>query len=49
MPLHVSNARGVAPEEIYGGKKGRDAVLRGETEMDQVSLYSLFMCTCILY
>jgi len=35
MPLHVSNARGVAPEEIYGGKKGRDAVLRGETEMDQ--------------
>jgi hypothetical protein len=37
MPLHVSDARGVAPEEVYATKKGRDGVLRGETEMDQVS------------
>jgi U3 small nucleolar RNA-associated protein MPP10 len=36
LPLHVSNARGVAPEEVYGAKQGRDAVLRGETERDQV-------------
>mmetsp|Transcript_5719 Transcript_5719/g.8814 ORF Transcript_5719/g.8814 Transcript_5719/m.8814 type:complete len:801 (-) Transcript_5719:46-2448(-) len=35
MPLHVSDARGVAPEEVYGKKHGRDAVLRGETELDQ--------------
>jgi U3 small nucleolar ribonucleoprotein component len=36
LPLHVSDARGVAPEEVYGKKKGRDGVLRGETELDQV-------------
>jgi len=35
MPLHVSDARGVAPEEVYGKKRGRDGVLRGETELDQ--------------
>lgn len=35
LPLHVNDARGVAPEEVYGSKRGRDAVLRGETEMDQ--------------
>ena len=43
LPLHVSNARGVAPEEVYGAKQGRDAVLRGETELDQVCL-SLRCC-----
>ena len=37
LPLHVSDARAMAPEEIYGKKKGRDAILRGESEMDQVS------------
>ena len=36
LPLHVSDARGVAPEEVYGKKKGRDGVLRGDTELDQV-------------
>ena len=49
IPLHVSNARGVAPEEVYGGKKGRDGVLRGETEMDQVSFaLVLRFFTCVL-
>lgn len=38
LPLHVSDANGLAPEEIYGKKKGREAILRGESEMDQVSL-----------
>jgi U3 small nucleolar RNA-associated protein MPP10 len=36
LPLHVSDARGVAPEEVYGAKRGREGVLRGESEMDQV-------------
>ena len=35
LPLHVSDARGVAPEEVYAGKRGRDAVLRGESELEQ--------------
>ena len=48
IPLHVSNARGVAPEEVYGGKKGRDGVLRGETEMDQVS-FALVICMSYLH
>ena len=36
LPLHVSDARGVAPEEVYATKRGREGILRGETEMDQV-------------
>lgn len=36
LPLHVSDARGAAPEEIYGAKRGREGVLRGETEMEQL-------------
>lgn len=35
LPLHVSNARGVAAEEVYGAKRGREAILRNETELDQ--------------
>ena len=35
LPLHVSDARGVAPEEVYAAKKGRGSVIRGESEMDQ--------------
>jgi U3 small nucleolar RNA-associated protein MPP10 len=35
LPLHVSDARGVAPEEVYGAKRGRDAVLRADSELDQ--------------
>ncbi len=35
LPLHVNDARAVAPEEIYATKRGREGVLRGETEMDQ--------------
>jgi U3 small nucleolar RNA-associated protein MPP10 len=35
LPLHVSDARGVAPEEVYAAKKGRDSVVRGETELSQ--------------
>jgi U3 small nucleolar RNA-associated protein MPP10 len=36
LPLHVSDARGVAPEEVYRTKRGRDGLLRSETELDQV-------------
>ena len=35
LPLHVSDARGVAPEEVYAAKQGRGSVIRGESEMDQ--------------
>ena len=35
LPLHVSNARGVAPEEVFATKRGREGILRGDTEMDQ--------------
>jgi U3 small nucleolar RNA-associated protein MPP10 len=36
LPIHVSDARGVAPEEVYGLKKrGREAILRDTSEMDQ--------------
>lgn len=35
LPLHVSDAMGVAPEEVYGTKRGRDGVLRGESEWEQ--------------
>mmetsp|Transcript_22882 Transcript_22882/g.47010 ORF Transcript_22882/g.47010 Transcript_22882/m.47010 type:complete len:904 (+) Transcript_22882:114-2825(+) len=35
LPLHVSHGRGVAPEEIYAGGKGRESVLKGESELDQ--------------
>lgn len=38
LPLHVSDAHALAPEEIYGNKKGREGILRGESEMDQVSI-----------
>lgn len=43
LPLHVSDARGVAPEEVYGAKRGRDGILRGETEMDQTDRKRLRM------
>ena len=36
LPLHVSDANALAPEEIYGKKKGRDGILRGESEVDKV-------------
>ena len=35
LPLHVSDARGVAPEEVYAAKQGRGSIIRGESEMDQ--------------
>lgn len=35
LPLHVSDSRALAPEEVYGKKKGRDGILRSESEMDQ--------------
>lgn len=35
LPLHVSQSRGVAPEEVYAGGKGRKSVLKGESELDQ--------------
>ena len=35
LPLHVSDARGVAPEEVYDRKHGRDTVLRADSELEQ--------------
>mmetsp|Transcript_62271 Transcript_62271/g.69679 ORF Transcript_62271/g.69679 Transcript_62271/m.69679 type:complete len:153 (+) Transcript_62271:1-459(+) len=35
LPLYVSDARGVAPEEVYAPKRGRDGILRADSEMDQ--------------
>ncbi|KAL7539195.1 hypothetical protein ACHAXR_009078 [Thalassiosira sp. AJA248-18] len=35
LPLHVSQSRGKAPEEVYGAGKGRKSVLKGESELDQ--------------
>merc|ERR1712070_29838 len=35
LPLHVSDARGVAPEEVFARKRGREGILRADTEMDQ--------------
>jgi U3 small nucleolar RNA-associated protein MPP10 len=35
LPLHVSDARGVAPEEVYATKRGREGILRGESELEQ--------------
>lgn len=36
LPLHVSQSRGVAPEEVYAAGKGRKSVMKGESELDQV-------------
>mmetsp|Transcript_977 Transcript_977/g.2742 ORF Transcript_977/g.2742 Transcript_977/m.2742 type:complete len:747 (+) Transcript_977:46-2286(+) len=35
LPLHESSTRGVAPEEVFGSKRGRDGVLRGDSELEQ--------------
>lgn len=35
LPLHVSDARASAPEEVFGAKRGRDAILRDDTELEQ--------------
>lgn len=35
MPIHVSDARAVAPEEVYAGKRGREGILRADSELDQ--------------
>ena len=45
LPLHVSDARGAAPEEVYGKKRGRDGILRSETELEQVNI-SLRSLSC---
>jgi len=37
LPLHVSRSRGIAPEEVHAAGKGRKSVLKGESELDQVS------------
>ncbi|GMH87751.1 hypothetical protein TrVE_jg2821 [Triparma verrucosa] len=34
IPLTVSDARSSAPEEVFGGKRGRDSVLKADSEMD---------------
>ena len=36
LPLHVSDGRAAAPEEVYRAKRGRESVLKGDSEMDQV-------------
>jgi len=35
IPLHVSDARGIAPEEVFATKRGREGILRADTEMDK--------------
>lgn len=35
LPIHVSDARGVAPEEVFGAKRGREAILRDDSELKQ--------------
>ena len=35
LPLYVNEARTSAPEEIYGAKHGRNAVIRSESELNQ--------------
>jgi len=35
LPLHVSDARAVAPEQVFQGKKGRFGLLMGDSEADQ--------------
>merc|ERR1712039_987742 len=32
IPLHVSDARQVTPEEVYQRNQGKDGILKGETE-----------------
>ena len=49
LPLHVSGGRGVAPEEVYGAGKGRGSVLKGESEMDQVSSSTRYYCTILAW
>ena len=48
LPLHVSDARGVAPEEVYGTKRGREGILRAESEMDQVRMPFLGLVSSVL-
>jgi U3 small nucleolar RNA-associated protein MPP10 len=51
LPLHVSTSRGMAPEEVYAGGKGRASVLKGESELDQVCfvLFTKFVPFCVNY
>lgn len=35
LPVHVSDARGVAPEEVYGAKRSREGILRDDSELKQ--------------
>ncbi|GKY99391.1 hypothetical protein MPSEU_000893800 [Mayamaea pseudoterrestris] len=35
LPLYVSDARGAAPEEVYGAKRGRESILRSNSELEQ--------------
>jgi len=47
LPLHVSQSRGMAPEEVYGTGKGKQSVLKGESELDQVCSVYVFVWICI--
>jgi U3 small nucleolar RNA-associated protein MPP10 len=33
LPLHVSDARGAAPQEVFASKRGRDGVLQADSEI----------------
>ena len=37
LPLHVSGAKALAPEEVFDKKKDREGILSREDEIDQVS------------
>lgn len=49
LPLHVSDAQVSAPEEIYAKKKGRESIVRGESEMDQVNFHYLSLFVQCLF
>jgi len=49
LPLHVSRSRGIAPEEVHAAGKGRKSVLKGESELDQVSGRRVFFSLRILF
>lgn len=35
LPLHFNSERASAPEEVFGAKRGRDGILRAESELEQ--------------
>lgn len=36
LPIHVNEARASAPQDVYAGKRGREGILRDDSELDQI-------------